>query len=38
MKVSSLTIVLQISRAFRMSVTELLRDFTIESVRRMHFR
>lgn len=34
-KVPSLTIVLRISRAFRMSVAELLRDFTTETVRRM---
>lgn len=34
-KVPSLTIVLRISRAFRISVAELLRDFTVDSVRRM---
>lgn len=34
-KVPSLTIVLRISRAFRVSVAELLRDFTVEAVRRM---
>jgi transcriptional regulator with XRE-family HTH domain len=34
-KVPSLTIVLQISRAFRIPVAELLRDFTTEAVRRM---
>lgn len=34
-KVPSLTIVLRISRAFRISVAELLGDFTIEAVRRM---
>ena len=37
-KVPSLTIALRISRAFRVSVADLLRDFTIESVRRMHLR
>jgi transcriptional regulator with XRE-family HTH domain len=37
-KVPSLTIVLQISRAFRISVAELLRDFTTDAVRRMRFR
>jgi transcriptional regulator with XRE-family HTH domain len=36
-KVPSLTIVLQISRAFRVPVAELLRDFTVETVRRMRF-
>ena len=36
-KVPSLTIVLQISRAFRISVADLLRDFTIDGVRRMRF-
>jgi len=36
-KVPSLTIVLQISRAFRISVAELLRDFTADAVRRMRF-
>jgi len=36
-KVPSLTIVLRISRAFRISVAELLRDFTIDTVRRMPF-
>jgi transcriptional regulator with XRE-family HTH domain len=36
-KVPSLTIVLRISRAFRISVAELLRDFTVEAVRRMRF-
>lgn len=34
-KVPSLTIVLRISRAFRVSVGELLREFTMEAVRRM---
>jgi transcriptional regulator with XRE-family HTH domain len=34
-KVPSLTIVLRISRAFRVPVADLLRDFTIDSVRRM---
>lgn len=34
-KVPSLTIVLRISRAFRISVAELLADFTKEAVRRM---
>jgi transcriptional regulator with XRE-family HTH domain len=34
-KVPSLTIVLRISRAFRISVAELLRDFTVEAVWRM---
>jgi transcriptional regulator with XRE-family HTH domain len=34
-KVPSLTIVLRISRAFRMPVADLLRDFTTETVRRM---
>jgi transcriptional regulator with XRE-family HTH domain len=34
-KVPSLTIVLRISRAFRISVAELLRDFTVETIRRM---
>jgi transcriptional regulator with XRE-family HTH domain len=34
-KVPSLTIVLRISRAFRISVAELLRDFTNDAVRRM---
>ena len=34
-KVPSLTIVLRISRALRVSVPELLRDFTMEAVRRM---
>ena len=34
-KVPSLTIVLRISRAFRISIAELLRDFTMEAVRRM---
>lgn len=37
-KVPSLTIVLQISRAFRVSVAELLRDFTMDTVRRMPLR
>jgi transcriptional regulator with XRE-family HTH domain len=36
-KVPSLTIVLQISRAFRISVGDLLRDFTTDAVRRMRF-
>jgi len=36
-KVPSLTIVLRISRAFRISVAELLREFTVETVRRMKF-
>ena len=34
-KVPSLTIVLRISRAFRMSVADLLRDFSVDAVRRM---
>jgi DNA-binding XRE family transcriptional regulator len=34
-KVPSLTIALRISRALKISVAELLRDFTIEAVRRM---
>lgn len=34
-KVPSLTIVLRISRAFRISVADLLADFTKEAVRRM---
>ncbi len=34
-KVPSLTIVLRISRAFRVSVAELLKDFTVDAVRRM---
>lgn len=34
-KVPSLTIVLRISRAFRISVAELLSDFSKEAVRRM---
>jgi transcriptional regulator with XRE-family HTH domain len=34
-KVPSLTIVLRISRAFRVSVADLLADFTKEAVRRM---
>lgn len=34
-KVPSLTIVLRISRAFRVTVAELLREFTVETVRRM---
>ena len=34
-KVPSLTVALKISRALRVSVADLLRDFTIESVRRM---
>jgi transcriptional regulator with XRE-family HTH domain len=34
-KVPSLTIVLRISRAFRMPVAELLRDFSVDAVRRM---
>lgn len=34
-KVPSLTIVLRISRALRISVADLLRDFTIDAVRRM---
>jgi len=34
-KVPSLTIVLRISRAFRMSIAELLSDFTKDVVRRM---
>jgi len=37
-KVPSLTIVLQISRAFRISVADLLRDFTTDTVRRMRLR
>lgn len=35
-KVPSLTVVLRISRAFRMSVADLLKDFTVDAVRRMH--
>jgi transcriptional regulator with XRE-family HTH domain len=34
-KVPSLTIVLRLSRAFKVSVAEMLRDFTIDAVRRM---
>ncbi|MEA2343743.1 MAG: hypothetical protein QOF63_1912 [Thermoanaerobaculia bacterium] len=34
-KVPSLTILLRISRAFKVSIADLLRDFTIEGVRRM---
>ena len=34
-KVPSLTIVLRISRAFRVSIAELLKDFTVDAVRRM---
>ena len=34
-KVPSLTIILRISRALRISTPELLRDFSIEAVRRM---
>jgi transcriptional regulator with XRE-family HTH domain len=34
-KVPSLTILLRVSRAFKVSVSELLRDFTIDGVRRM---
>jgi transcriptional regulator with XRE-family HTH domain len=34
-KVPSLTILLRISRAFKMPVAELLRDFSIDAVRRM---
>lgn len=34
-KVPSLTILLRISRAFRMSVADLLSDFTKDAVRRM---
>ena len=34
-KVPSLTIVLRISRAFRMSVADLLKDFSVDAVRRM---
>jgi transcriptional regulator with XRE-family HTH domain len=34
-KVPSLTIVLRISRAFRVPVADLLRDFTTDAVRRM---
>jgi transcriptional regulator with XRE-family HTH domain len=34
-KVPSLTIVLRISKAFRLSVGELLKDFSVEAVRRM---
>ncbi|MEA2491941.1 MAG: hypothetical protein QOH21_3733 [Acidobacteriota bacterium] len=34
-KVPSLTILLRVSRAFRMPVADLLRDFTVDSVRRM---
>jgi transcriptional regulator with XRE-family HTH domain len=36
-KVPSLTIVLRISKAFRLSVGELLKDFTVDAVRRMRF-
>jgi transcriptional regulator with XRE-family HTH domain len=34
-KVPSLTIVLRMSRAFRISAAELLKDFTVDGVRRM---
>ena len=34
-KVPSLTILLRISRAFKIPIAELLRDFTVEGVRRM---
>jgi transcriptional regulator with XRE-family HTH domain len=34
-KVPSLTILLRVSRAFRMPVADLLRDFTVDAVRRM---
>jgi len=34
-KVPSLTIVLRISKAFRISVADLLRDFSVDGVRRM---
>ena len=34
-KVPSLTILLRISRAFRVSVAELLREFTVDTVRRL---
>lgn len=34
-KVPSLTVILRVSRAFRVSVGELLREFTVEAVRRM---
>ena len=34
-KVPSLTVVLRISRAFRVSVAELLREFTVDTVRRL---
>ena len=34
-KVPSLTILLRISRAFRIPIADLLRDFTFEGVRRM---
>lgn len=34
-KVPSLTIALRISRAFRVSVAELLKDFSVDAVRRM---
>jgi len=37
-KVPSLTIALRISRAFKISVAELLRDFTVDAVRRMSLR
>ncbi|MGZ5441470.1 MAG: helix-turn-helix domain-containing protein [Thermoanaerobaculia bacterium] len=37
-KVPSLTIMLRISRAFRVSVAELLREFTVETVRRMKLK
>jgi transcriptional regulator with XRE-family HTH domain len=35
-KVPSLTIILRISRALRISVSELLREFSIDAVRRMN--
>jgi transcriptional regulator with XRE-family HTH domain len=34
-KVPSLTVLLRISRAFRVSAAELLREFTVDTVRRM---
>lgn len=37
-KVPSLTILLRISRAFRMSVSDLLTDFSKDAVRRMRLR
>ncbi|HEX7154355.1 MAG TPA: helix-turn-helix transcriptional regulator [Thermoanaerobaculia bacterium] len=34
-KVPSLTIALRLSRAFRVSIADLLKDFTVDAVRRM---